>query len=171
MIDDLINDLMIVEGGYVNNPDDLGGPTKYGITQETLADWRGHYVTAIDVRLLSEREAFNIYENVYWIEPKICDLGLSEVLEGMVFDAGVNHGVSRSIKFLQTALGLTADGVIGPNTIGAAQECNSVVLASRFMGERVEYYGSIITNNPSQAQFALGWARRCKTFINDIPEA
>ena len=171
MIDDLIKDLMIVEGGYVNNPDDKGGPTNMGITQATLAQWRGHPVTADDVQDLTEEEAFDIYESEYWIKPRICDLGLSEVLEGMVFDAAVNHGVSRAIKMLQDALGLTADGVIGQMTIAAAQDTDSITLGSLYMGERVEFHGAIISNNHSQAQFALGWARRCKAFINDIPEA
>ena len=120
---------------------------------------------------MKEEEAFDIYESEYWIKPKICDLGLSPVLEGMVFDAGVNHGVGRSVKFLQEAMGLNADGVIGRITITAAKGFNPTDLAAGFMAERVEYYGAIISNNPSQAQFALGWARRCKTFIQDIPGA
>lgn len=171
MIDDLIKDLLVVEGGYVNNPDDKGGPTNFGITQATLAHWRGHSVSADDVEDMKEEEAFDIYESEYWIKPRICDLGLSPALEGMVFDAGVNHGVSRSVKFLQEAMGLTADGIIGRITIVTAKGANPVELAAGFMAERVEYYGAIISNNHSQAQFALGWARRCKTFIKDIPDA
>ena len=173
MIEYLIEDLLVREGGYVDILEDKGGPTKFGITVATLREWRGLPCSRECVRDMFKKEAVDIYRAKYWTDPKIDQLGMSEALQGMVFDAGVNHGVSRAVKMLQDALGLYADGVIGPKTIAKVAEYKNKwpKLAAAFMAERVEFYGAIITNDHEQAKFALGWMRRCAEFIEDIPNA
>ena len=173
MIEYLIEDLLVREGGYVDIAEDKGGPTNFGITQATLAAWRGQPCSRESVRGMLKSEAADIYRSQYWIQPKIRELGMPEVLQGMVFDAGVNHGVNRAVKMLQDAVGLHADGLIGPKTIAKVAEYKNKwpKLAAAFMAERVEFYGAIITNDHEQAKFALGWMRRCAEFIEDIPNA
>jgi lysozyme family protein len=169
-LDALITALILREGGYVNHTHDRGGPTNMGITLRTLSRWRGYPCTAEDVENLQEEEARAIYEGEYWIQPRFNTLELSPVIIDMVFDSGVHHGAPKAIKLLQTAIGVRADGHIGPVTRDAALLIDGPTLAARFMGERVEYIGKIITNDPSQADFAHGWAARMSEFIKLIPK-
>ena len=171
MIDKLIDRLIQIEGGFVNDSVDRGGPTKYGITQATLSHWRGTAVTAKDVENLDLQETRQIYLMQYWVKPRICDLKLSEPLQEMVFDAGVHHGVSRATKLLQSSMSVAADGIIGTVTINAAQRLNGPHLAALFMAERVEFIAKIIHSDPSQVKFANGRFRRCGNFIRAIPLA
>lgn len=85
----LIGDLLVREGGYVNNAADKGGSTKYGITLKTLSMYRGRTVVASDVRLLGSKEAEDIYEANYFIEPGID--GLPDLLQPVAFDMAVNR--------------------------------------------------------------------------------
>ena len=66
----IIDDILEKEGGYVNDPDDGGGPTNFGITLETLKEWRGDFtLTADDVGFMDIGEARLIYEHRYIEEP------------------------------------------------------------------------------------------------------
>lgn len=145
-IDDLITRVIEREGGYVNHPDDRGGPTKYGITQGALAAWRGKSVTDWQVSTLSEAEARTIYRNVYF-------RGLEEVRDPKVleflFDYSVNSGPGRALKALLVVLG--------------AQKLSTVDQATLFwplVCERLDNFLRIIAADPSQVVFAEGWANR-----------
>jgi lysozyme family protein len=142
------------EGGYVNHPSDPGGATNMGITQKTLEGWRGAPVTAEDVKALIHEEAEAIYEARYWSACR-CDAFRWPVAL-MVFDAAVNHGPGRAARLLQEALGVTADGAIGPVTLGAAQTKDPASLATEIAARRMVFYGSLKTFKT----FGLGWSRR-----------
>ena len=166
----LVTNLIEREGGYVDHPDDRGGPTNYGVTQRTLAAYRGEACTAEDVKALTLAEATGVYRELYWIKPKFNTLGLHPVLVEMVFDAGVHHGTHRATKMLQTAAGVKADGHIGAMTLDAIQETPFSVLGARFMATRVKYIGRLITRSPNQAVFAAGWSVRMAEFIEKLPK-
>lgn len=85
--------LLMHEGGYVDHPHDPGGATKYGITIQTLKDWREAPVTKAQVKALTKAEAFQIYRENYWnaIDGDRLPLGVDAV----AFDIAVNHGVGR----------------------------------------------------------------------------
>lgn len=168
---ELIDRVIEREGGYVNHSADRGGPTKYGITLNTLERYRGQPCTAADVEALTLEEARAIYYQDYWSKPGFANLDLSDVVVEMVFDAGVHSGPARAVKFLQAAAGVTPDGDIGPKTIAAAGALSPVRLAANIMAERNEFLGRLVTNNPSQAVFAHGWDRRISELIRLIPEA
>jgi lysozyme family protein len=124
---EIIDGILGREGGYSNNPDDLGGPTMWGIT-EKVARSVG-YVG--DMRKLSRDQAFKIYLHLYWYAPGFDKVaGLSEKAADELCDTGVNCGVATAGKILQRALNLlnrqqkdyedlTVDGQIGPGTMQA----------------------------------------------------
>lgn len=145
-IDDLITRVIQREGGYVNHPNDRGGPTKYGITQGALGDWRGRAVTPWSVECLSETEARAIYRGVYF-------RGLESVTDPKVleflFDYSVNSGPGRALKGLMVVLGAQKLG-----------EVDQATLFWPLIAERLDNFLRIVGRDQSQAVFAEGWANR-----------
>lgn len=164
MLEDVISAILRREGGYVNHPADRGGPTKYGITVATLAQWRGHPVDGADIAGLTEEEARRIYGALYITRPKF-DLIADERLRALVIDCGVNHGVGTAAKMLQRAAGVTDDGKVGPATLAAVNGADAGRLYLRVLAERIKFYGRIITNDPKQSAFAAGWMARAAEFL------
>lgn len=132
-LQDKITEILRKEGGFVDHPDDSGGPTNFGITLETLAEWRGGPVTAADVRSLTEAEARDIYESRFWFRPGFDRvLPISPAIAEELLDTGVNMGPAWAGRFLQRLLNvfndrgrhyhdLKVDGVVGPATRSALQ--------------------------------------------------
>jgi len=142
------------EGGYVDHPRDPGGATNMGITHLTLADWRGAPVTKQDVRELTKQEARAIYRARYWHAIKGDDLPAG--LDLVAMDGAVNSGPSRGARWLQQALGVTADGVIGPKTRSAAIVSNHPKIISRACALRLDWLRGL----HHWGTFGRGWQRR-----------
>ena len=142
------------EGGYSNNPKDPGGPTNLGVTQRTLSNWLGHPATIADVQALTPETVAPIYHAWYWA-PSGCAFCPAGV-DLMVFDTAVNSGAGRAVKMLQTALGVMADGAVGPNTQAAAKTCDAVAVINKYAAEHEAYYRSL----PTFATFGHGWLDR-----------
>lgn len=136
--------------GYVNDPSDRGGETKFGVAKNANTD--------LNITALTWAQAKAVYFARYWIAGK-CDQ-LPSRIAVLHFDGCVNHGVARANKFLQTALGVTADGIIGPVTIAKAKAKNEMEILGSICNQREQFYRSIVSNNPSQAKFLTGWLRR-----------
>jgi lysozyme family protein len=167
-VDDVIDDIIRREGGFVDNPSDRGGPTKFGITQATLAEWRGSPVTANDVEALTIDEARSIYRSIYIDKPGLA--ALPEPLRGLVVDTAVQSGVKTAVRLLQTALGsLSVDGILGPVTMAAIQDANNELLYHKMLAERIRYLGEVITVRPANATFAKGWMARVAEFLENAP--
>jgi len=164
------------EGGYVNHPDDRGGPTNYGITQSTLSAYLGRAALVDDVKNLSRDLAVDIYEQRYYTGVGIHRL--PETVQPFVFDSAVNHGPRRAIKFIQSVCSqagylpeLTQDGAIGPNTLKGAQwaeETMGEYFLKALVEERRNYYYLIVENNPSQEKFLKGWLNRISEFDGEV---
>lgn len=174
-VNDIIRDIIRVEGGYVNHPDDSGKATKYGITAKTLSKWRGRPVTAEDVENLTEKEARQIYLARYWYEPGFHQIApISQRVAEELMDTGVNMGPARAVKFLQRLLtvfnnraefypDLLVDGRLGPKTMAALR---SFLNRRRDEGERVllfcldalqtEGYVEIAERREKDEQFVYG---------------
>lgn len=133
---------------YENDPDDPGGATKYGIDQRSHPNE--------DIRHLTRERAKEIYRVEYWNAVHADDLpaGLGEV----VADIGVNNGKSRAARWLQQAVGVNADGVIGPRTLAAAQKGNKHQFIISLINRRAEFYREIARGK--QAKFLRGWLNR-----------
>ncbi len=148
------------EGGYVDHPNDPGGATNYGITRQTLANWRGKpSIPKQEVKDLSYNEAAQIYRANYW--NKILGDDLPPSIAMLMMDAAVNSGPGAAIKTLQRAVGalgekIKVDGAIGPNTLRAVRQIDEEKLLNEFVVRRGVFYGSLKTFT----SFGLGWARR-----------
>ena len=138
------------EGGYVNNPADPGGETNWGITR-TVAVANGY---AGDMRIMPKETAKQIYKKMYWDKLQ-CDQ-LPFIVAFQLFDAGVNHGNSQAVKFLQRALSVVDDGVIGAKTIAAVSKLDDMQIVMLFNAERIEFYAALKTFST----FGKGWVRR-----------
>jgi len=159
-----------VEGGYVDNPNDKGGATKFGITQKVLEAWRKKPVTKDDVKNLQLEEAKKIYKKNYW-DTMSLDSVRSQTLQHMLFDQGVNSGVGTAAKALQQILGVTQDGKIGPKTIDAINAKHPFELCSRFIQVRQLFYVRLCKQDPSQMVFLEGWINRTHKLIDLLDEA
>lgn len=167
-----IDQLIAREGGFVNDPADNGGATKYGITQRTLTLWRGREVSVDDVKALEKNEAREIYYAWYYIKPGINSLPLA--IQPIMLDMAVNHGASRAIKILQdtlNAFGYYAgriDGKLGPKTNSAAngawQDLGQQLIVS-LVNRRVIFYEGLVRANDSQRRFLGGWIARAESFL------
>ena len=148
---EIIEKVLEHEGGYVNDPKDLGGETKYGITKRFYPD--------IDIKNLTIEQAKEIYKKDYWDRNRV--ESLPQNLWHIYFDMCVNMGKRTAVKVLQRAAvnkgkNIEVDGGLGPMTIGALKG----VELDRVRAFRVKYYVDLITARPEQEKFFLGWFRR-----------
>lgn len=172
-VDNYIDELIKREGGYVNNPNDRGGATNYGITEAVarVNGWKG------PMRDLPLDLAKQIYKQQYWINPRFDQVNtLSPLIAEELLDTGVNCGVAFAKPLLQRALNLlnnqgkggwpdlAVDGIYGSATLGALK----IFLTKRGKdGEKVmlkvlnimqgQRYIEICERNPTQEQFFYGW--------------
>ncbi|WP_109310403.1 glycoside hydrolase family 108 protein [Ruegeria sp. AU67] len=143
------------EGGYVDHPKDPGGATNHGITRKTLSAFLGRAVTKAEVKALTKNQAGQIYRLRYWNKVKGDEL--PQGLDVVALDGAVNSGPSRGAKWLQTALGVTVDGVIGRGTLGAAiNVIDRVEVIQRACAARMGFLHKLRT----WSTFGRGWARR-----------
>jgi len=166
-VDKILDDIIRREGGFVDHPDDKGGPTKFGITQKTLSIHLGHPATRDDVLNLSEMQARMIYDDMYIQKPGF-DRIRCEQLRGLLVDCAVNHGPHRAVCWLQQVAAVHVDGIIGPHTTSVVNGINAGTLYLRIVATRARFYGEIITSKPSQAVFASGWMNRLSEFIDGV---
>lgn len=144
------------EGGYSDHPADPGGATMMGITLATLSAWRGVPATKADVRALTRDEVAAIYRANYWNAVSGDDLPAG--LDLAVFDFAVNSGASRAIRALQRALGVTVDGLIGPETLAAAGARPPTETIKALSAARLGFLERLSTF----AVFGRGWTRRVR---------
>ena len=150
VFDAILERLMKHEGGYVNHPNDPGGETMYGVTKR-VAQAHGYFG---DMRKLPKSTAKAITEKSYYKAVKGDQL--DRLIAWQLTDAAYNHGNRQAVKFLQRAVGVTADGLIGPRTLAAVAEMDKNDVVFLFLAERLEFF----TNLRIWQTFGKGWARR-----------
>lgn len=134
------------EGGYVDDPTDPGGETKWGISKRS-------YPT-VDIKNLTRDGAIAIYYRDFWLPLKADRLHDGTAYQ--LLDSAVNSGISQSIRFLQRALGVADDGIFGPISLAASirmAESDQIML---FLAERIEFMTKL-KNWPNHGK---GWMRR-----------
>jgi lysozyme family protein len=165
--------ILLLEGGFVDNPLDRGGPTNHGITMPTLSSWRKKQVTRDDIRSLDQQEARQIYRAFYWDAPRIWQIP-NEGLKTAVFDQAVHSGHVRAVALLQTTLNrvnnakLATDGLIGPKTLGVCERSEYPLMTRRYIQAARLRYATIVQNDPSQSVFIRGWMNRSHVVENFI---
>lgn len=176
-IDRIIADLIRREGGFVNDPADRGGVTKYGITRRTLARWRGKPVSIDDMKALTKAEAAQIYRQEYVEKPGFGQIEFEKIRAFMV-DAGVLHGPATATKWLQKIIGAKQDGILGPKTRRRLVRVRPPVLIGQLVGEWCRYDARLAqtdankvakgTMDPikSRARTIAGWINRATAWLN-----
>jgi len=153
--DDAFERLIGHEGGYVWHEKDPGGETNWGISKRSYPD--------VDIKNLTIDGAKAIYRKDYWTPIKGDQMPFEVAFE--VFDAAVNHGCNRAILFMQEALGVQQDGLIGKITLATAQAINPDKFKMRFNSARLYFYTTLST----WPSFGKGWARRVASNLKVSP--
>lgn len=163
-----------LEGGYVNDPDDPGGATRYGITEATA---RAHGYAG-DMRELPLETAKNIYKKSYWNVTRLDEFP-SQLLAENVFDCNVNCGPRVGGRLLQECLNLlnvdpagrrmwrdiTEDGIVGTETLSVLRQALQSrrdmedLIALLFNCLRARRYVTIVRNRPASRKFMIGWLK------------
>ena len=171
------------EGGLVDDPDDPGGVTKHGVTLHTLRRLgldlnHDNQIDRQDVERVTVPDAVDIFIRHYFLEPKIDQL--PEALRPSVFDMYVNSG-AHAVHILQRLfndmrISVVVDGVIGPQTIAAAQQAIAAApdhLVDAYGIARRNYYYALADARPASRKFARrrdggkgGWITRAEEFIS-----
>jgi lysozyme family protein len=154
------------EGGLVDSPNDPVGRTFMGVSQtqwDTFRDAQG--LPTGDVSLITAEDAATFYRASYW---STAEPFASERLQLFMFDTAVHMGPQASVRLLQQALGLPADGALGPVTISAANTFNESDLLEQLVAARWSRYEQMAEQNPNQAVFLPGWSRRMQDLASEI---
>jgi len=150
--------LMRFEGGYVNDPDDPGGETKFGISKSEYPD--------LDIKHLTVEQAKEIYWRDYWLKAKCPDLETYHPKLAIYhFDTAVNSGIRRAGEILQKAINkqgfkLYVDGIVGPITVSTIKECHIGTLLRDYLLQRLLYYKAVSDRNRTLRKFFRGWTNR-----------
>ncbi|OUS20904.1 peptidoglycan-binding protein [Rhodobacterales bacterium 59_46_T64] len=178
----IAKEIVAREGGFVNDPDDPGGATKYGVTIHTMRrlglDLTGDGVVSVaDVRAMTRARAEQIFVDHYFHRPRIDALPVS--IQASVFDMYVNAG-SNAVRILQQLLRqmgqqVSVDGVIGPQTIRAVKIAQAQApqhLADAYGIARRNYYFRLADHRAASRKYVItraggkgGWIRRAEDFI------
>ena len=144
--DQAFDRLISNEGGYVNNPDDPGGETKFGISKRSYP--------LVDIKNLTREQAKAIYLRDFW------QRGQMDQYDGAIsfqaFDAAVNHGIETAIRLLQRAADVADDGHIGPITVAAIKAKSVTDMLMLYVAWRIRFWTKLST----WPTFGKGWANR-----------
>lgn len=168
----------INEGGYANNPDDIGKETYAGIARKFWPNWNGWIIidkiksqhgqsastinqfASLDTNLQEAISSF--YKANFWDQNKLDEFN-DQQLANNVYDFGVNSGTSKAAKLLQECLLLPADGIIGNQTLAAVNSSLAKTLYENYNYKRKQFYENL-ASNPTQHQFLSSWLTRLKTY-------
>lgn len=154
--------LIQLEGGYVNHPDDIGGPTQSGVTLNTFRNYCGQEKTIKDLRNMSYGTWEEIMKDLYWDKVKGDEIENQSLAE-LIVDWCVNSGLS-AIRKVQEVLGCKPDGIVGPITLSLINTSDAENLHERIWNARQQFYINIVKRNPRQKVFMNGWMNRLNRF-------
>ena len=172
-VEDLIDELIGREGGYVNHPADKGGPTRFGITEAVA---RAHGYAGLMTELPRD-EAAAIYRRLYWLRPRFDQVSdRAPRVAAELFDTGANMGPAVAATFLQRALtalnrggtdysDLVPDGRVGPATLAAldaflearGRKGGETILLRAIEALQGERYLRLAEKRPANEAFLYGW--------------
>ena len=141
-----INRVLGHEGGYVNDKNDPGGETNWGISKRSYPK--------VDIKNLTRNQAITIYYQDFWLPSHAEEL--SDGAGYQLLDSAVNSGISQSIRFAQRALGVADDGYYGPHTLEAFRNASETDFIMLFNAERLDFMRKLKV----WSRFGSGWAGR-----------
>jgi len=144
--DTFIARVLTHEGGYVNDPRDPGGETKFGIAKRSYP--------AVDIKGLTREAAIEIYRRDFWNRVQGDKLPRNFAFQAL--DAAVNHGIGNAVRWMQRAAGVADDGIVGPVTLAAVGRADPADLVLHFNAERLRFYAKLGAFDA----FGRGWVRR-----------
>ena len=163
VFDNAFRTVIDVEGGYTTNPLDpgnwTGGRCRLGQCNGTKYGILAAAYPSVNISTLTLSDAQQIYRRDYW--EKVGGDALPPALALLVFDAAVNSGTDRAARWLQTALNVVVDGIVGPITIATAQQSlgQGAVILAEYQAQRLLFLSGL----PTWRTFGLGWIRRVCT--------
>lgn len=158
------------EGGFVNDPDDLGGATNRGVTLATYMQYcrkKGYPVPTVErLKKLSDREWTEILKTMYWDRWKADQIesqSVANILVDWVWASG-NYG----IKIPQQLFNVKVDGIVGPKTLEAVNSRNPRELFDMIKIARFDFIEEICRKRPANNKFKRGWLNRINDFIFEL---
>lgn len=161
--------VMVDEGGYTNDPNDSGGPTNWGITQDDYSRWLKRPASIYDVKVMTSDVAEQIYRDYYW-DPLSLDSVVDYGKACAIFDIGVVCGLRTGVLMAQRALNeigasLVLDGHLGPLTLQALNQVASTIFIRHFEDIVEERFKGIAATNPKDEVFLKGWLNRARRLL------
>jgi len=162
------------EGGYSNDPNDLGGETYKGISRASHSAWKGWVIVDKykkqpgfpatldkDVEIQKQVELFYLYE--FWLPIK-ADLIQNQLSADSIFDFAVNAGINKSVELTQSIVGTKADGIIGEKTLQKLNSLDFGYFQSTFTVAKISHYIAIVKKRPTNKKYLFGWVIRALEF-------
>lgn len=150
------------EGGFVNDPDDLGGATNKGITIDTYTEYKKRKgqkaPTVTDLKNISGAEWHDVFKSLYWDRWKADEIknqSVANILVDWVWASG-SHGIKRP----QRLLGVKADGIVGKQTIAAVNAMDAATLFKMIKDDRAKFIDEICKARPKNEKYRKGWMNR-----------
>lgn len=149
--------------GYVNDPDDTGGETKFGVAKNANPE--------LNIAKLTWDAAKRVYYKKYWLAGDCADIAsFAPKLAMLHFDGCVNHGNGRAARMLQEAVGATIDGDIGPKSLEAIKRAcaatgGELAVCEKVAQIRTSFYNAIVAAKPTQKKFLNGWMNRIREVL------
>ena len=157
------------EGGYVNHPNDPGGATNKGVTQNVYHKWLQQQGRPIqNVIHITDEEVHEIYFQNYWKTAKCDELDGRDSLQTALFDTAINMGTRRAILILQEAIGVTVDGIFGPKTRHAALTSDLRSTLEYYCDIRERVYRYLARAKPKLSVFLRGWLNRLNALRSNV---
>jgi lysozyme family protein len=179
---DAIKKVLQHEGGYVNHPNDKGGPTNWGVTQKTYNDYmtkitgRAYQSTIDEIKSMPIGNAINIYKALYW-DKMSGDKIRKYAIAAAIFDQAINRGTSSAVKQAQRVLkknfnypSIAEDGVMGAGTLTALNTVDEAKFLNSYLQESILAYNKIVQNNPTQSVFLSGWLKRVESLRSYVSQ-
>lgn len=159
------------EGGWVDDPDDPGGETNFGISMKFI---REQGLRADDLGLadfspgalkkLTVEKAKHLYEHFFW-NPLALEWVNDQTIATKIFDCAVNCGAKRASMLAQQAAivcgqWVVVDGVLGPKSFGAINACGRAAYLGAYAEEMAGYYRALVERRPALRKFLRNWLSR-----------
>lgn len=152
----IITNVLKNEGGYINDPTDMGGETNFGISKRSYPD--------VDIKNLTSDQAKTIYKFDFWDKQQYNNID-NIIIAAKIFDLSVNMGASKANILIQRALRsvgrkVNEDGILGIATLNAINVTSSTELLAALRSEAAGYYRSIVASKKEQSKYLNGWLNR-----------